>query len=211
MACSCSSTAGRETASTIGAPHETQNGDGRICPSCFRRGGGGAQHPAGAGFDRRAVGRFYVNSLTTAQKSAIKAYGAFDMIASTNGGYFVTGTDAVAVKLREYFTSINVPTETSTECCSDDGSFRNAGIPSSINSTGAAYTKTSAQVTKWGGTAGKAYDPCYHKACDTYPSNINTTSLGRWANAELYAAWTLTTATSTANDFSVSLTRTRAR
>ncbi|MEU8665055.1 M20/M25/M40 family metallo-hydrolase, partial [Actinoplanes philippinensis] len=159
-----------------------------------------------AGEEQGLIGsKFYVNSLTTAQKSAIKAYGTFDMIASTNGGYFVTGTDAVAVKLREYFTSISVPTETSTECCSDDGSFRNAGIPSSINSTGAGYTKTSAQVTKWGGTAGQPYDPCYHKACDTYPSNINTTSLGRWANAELYAAWNLTTGTSTGNDFSVSL------
>lgn len=159
-----------------------------------------------AGEEQGLIGsKFYVNSLTTAQKTAIKAYGTFDMVASTNGGYFVTGTDAIAVKLREYFTSINVPTETSTECCSDDGSFRNAGIPSSINSTGASYTKTSAQVTKWGGTAGQAYDTCYHKACDSYPSNVNSTSLGRWANAEEYALWTLTTATSTANDFSVSL------
>ncbi len=159
-----------------------------------------------AGEEQGLIGsKFYVNSLTSAQKTAIKAYGTFDMIASTNGGYFVTGTDAVAVKLREYFTSINVPTETSTECCSDDGSFRSAGVPSSINSTGASYTKTSAQVSKWGGTAGQPYDPCYHRACDSYPSNINTTSLGRWANAELYAVWTLTTGTSTANDFSVSL------
>src|SRR4029079_119933 len=115
-----------------------------------------------------------------------------------------TGTDAVAVKLREYFTSIGVPTETSTECCSDDGSFRTAGIPASINSTGASFTKTSAQVTKWGGTAGQAYDSCYHRSCDTYPSNINTTSLDRWANAEEYALWTLTTGTAT-NDFSVSV------
>nr|BFE74413.1 hypothetical protein GCM10020092_077140 [Actinoplanes digitatis] len=159
-----------------------------------------------AGEEQGLIGsKFYINSLTTAQKSAIKAYGSFDMVASTNGGYFVTGTDAVAVKLREYFTSINVATETSTECCSDDGSFRNGGIPASLNFTGASYTKTSAQVTKWGGTAGQPYDPCYHKACDSYPSNINTTSLGRWANAEMYAAWTLTTSTSTANDFSVSL------
>lgn len=149
--------------------------------------------------------RFYVNSLTAAQRSSIKAYGTFDMVASTNGGYFVTGTDAVAVKLREYFTSIGVPTETSTECCSDDGSFRDAGIPASINSTGASFTKTSAQVTKWGGTAGQAYDSCYHRACDSYPSNINSTSLGRWANAEEYALWTLTTGTASTNDFSVSL------
>jgi aminopeptidase S len=159
-----------------------------------------------AGEEQGLIGsKFYVNSLTTAQKTAIKAYGTFDMVASTNGGYFVTGTDAIAVKLREYFASINVPTETSTECCSDDGSFRSAGIPSSINSTGAGYTKTSAQVTKWGGTAGKAYDSCYHKACDSYPSNINSTSLGRWANAEEYALWTLTTGAAPANDFSVSL------
>ena len=159
-----------------------------------------------AGEEQGLIGsKFYVNSLTTAQKSAIKAYGTFDMVASPNGGYFVTGTDAIAGKLREYFTSINVPTETSTECCSDDGSFRNAGIPSAINSTGASYTKTSAQVTKWGGTAGQAYDSCYHKACDSYPSNVNSTALGRWANAEEYALWTLTTGTSTANDFSLSL------
>jgi aminopeptidase S len=159
-----------------------------------------------AGEEQGLIGsKFYVNSLTSAQKTAIKAYGTFDMVASTNGGYFVTGTDAIAVKLREYFTSINVPTETSTECCSDDGSFRNAGIPSSINSTGAGFTKTSAQVTKWGGTAGQPYDPCYHRACDSYPSNINSTSLGRWANAEEYALWTLTTGTTPANDFSVSL------
>jgi aminopeptidase S len=159
-----------------------------------------------AGEEQGLIGsKFYVNSLTTAQKTAIKAYGTFDMIASVNGGYFVTGTDAIAVKLREYFTSISVPTETSTECCSDDGSFRSAGIPSSINSTGASFTKTSAQVTKWGGTAGQAYDSCYHRACDTYPSNINSTSLGRWANAEEYALWTLTTGTAPANDFSVSL------
>lgn len=159
-----------------------------------------------AGEEQGLIGsKFYVNSLTTAQKNAIKAYGTFDMVASTNGGYFVTGTDAVAVKLREYFASINVPTETSTECCSDDGSFRNAGIPASINSTGASFTKTSAQVTKWGGTAGQAYDSCYHRACDTYPSNINGTSLGRWANAEVYAFWTLATGTAPADDFSVSL------
>ncbi|MEV0459558.1 M28 family peptidase [Catellatospora methionotrophica] len=162
-----------------------------------------------AGEEQGLIGsKFYVNSLTSAQRTAIKAYGTFDMIASTNGGYFITGTDAISVKLREYFTSISVPTETSTECCSDDGSFRNAGIPSSLSSTGASYTKTSSQATKWGGTAGSAFDPCYHRACDTYPSNVNTTSLGRYANAIAYAVWNLTTGTAPANDFSVSLSPT---
>ncbi|MBG6134797.1 M28 family peptidase [Longispora fulva] len=162
-----------------------------------------------AGEEQGLIGSaFYVNSLTSTQKSAIKAYGTFDMIASTNAGYFVTGTDAVAVKLREYFVSISVPTETSTECCSDDGSFRDAGIPASINSTGAGRTKTSAQVTKWGGTAGAAYDSCYHKACDSYPSNINTTSLDRYADAEAYAVWALAVGSAPADDYAMSLSPT---
>jgi aminopeptidase S len=162
-----------------------------------------------AGEEQGLIGsKFYVNSLTSAQKTAIKAYGTFDMLASLNGGYFITGTDAISVKLREYFASISVPTETSTECCSDDGSFRNAGIPAAIVSTGASFTKTSAQVTKWGGTAGAAYDSCYHKACDSYPSNVNTTSLGRFANAQAYAVWTLATGGTTTNDFLVSLSPT---
>ncbi|MEV6521182.1 M28 family peptidase [Longispora sp. NPDC051575] len=151
--------------------------------------------------------KHYVNSLSAAQKTAIKAYGTFDMIASTNAGYFATGTDAVAVKVREYFTSINVPTETSTECCSDDGSFRGAGIPSSLMSTGAGRTKTAAQVTKWGGTAGAAYDPCYHRSCDSYPSNVNTTSLDRYADSIAYAVWALTVGSAT-SDFAMSLSPT---
>ena len=35
----------------------------------------------------------------------------------------------------------------------------------------------------YGGTAGIAYDPCYHAACDTYPANLNDTALDQMSDA----------------------------
>ena len=42
--------------------------------------------------------------------------------------------------------------------------------------------KTAAQVAKWGGTQ-SAFDPCYHRVCDTNPSNISDTVLDRSGDA----------------------------
>ncbi|MGH3713174.1 MAG: M28 family peptidase [Micromonosporaceae bacterium] len=135
---------------------------------------------------------FYTNSLPTAERSKIKGYLNFDMNGSTNAGYFIDNvTGALAGNLKGYFDSINVPVEEMTECCSDDGSFRNIGVPTTFLSTGAGATKSSTQAQKWGGTAGQAFDPCYHKSCDTYPSNINTTALDRNSDAAAYALWKL--------------------
>ena len=47
----------------------------------------------------------------------------------------------------------------------------------------------------WGGTTG-AFDPCYHRACDTL-SNVNDTALNRNADAIAYAVWTLAQGTTT--------------
>ncbi|GAA2038618.1 hypothetical protein GCM10009839_45290 [Catenulispora yoronensis] len=147
---------------------------------------------------------FYVSSLSSAQRAAIKGYGTFDMVASPNAGYFINGSETIATNLRAYFTSIGVSTETSTECCSDDGSFRDAGIPAALGSTGASAVKTSAQAGKWGGSAGAAYDSCYHRSCDSYPSNINSTSLDRFADSIAYAVWGVAVGSSTpTNDFSI--------
>lgn len=133
---------------------------------------------------------FYVNSLTSTQRTAIKGYFNFDMVASTNAGYFIDSiTTSLAGYLKGYFDSISLQTEEMTECCSDDGAFRNAGITTTFLSTGASATKTSAQVTKWGGTAGQAFDSCYHQSCDSYPSNISTTALDRSADATAWALW----------------------
>ncbi|AHH95479.1 M28 family metallopeptidase [Kutzneria albida] len=145
-----------------------------------------------AGEEQGLVGsRFYVNGLSSAERAKIKVYSTFDMIASPNAGYFVNGTNDSATALRNYFASINVAVETTNECCSDDGSFRNAGIPVVLASTGASARKTSAQAAKWGGTAGAAYDSCYHRACDRFPSNINDVALDRFSDAIASAVWKL--------------------
>ena len=74
-----------------------------------------------------------------------------------------------------------------------------AGIPAGGIFTGAEGIKTSAQAQLWGGTAGAAFDPCYHRSCDT-TTNINDTALDRNADAIAYAVWALSTAAAAEHD-----------
>ncbi|MER7980376.1 M28 family metallopeptidase [Streptomyces sp. NPDC095817] len=137
--------------------------------------------------------RYYVNSLTTANRAKISGYLNFDMIGSPNPGYFVYDDDpAIEKTFKTYFTGIGVSTEIETEGDgrSDHAPFKSAGIPVGGLFSGADYIKTSAQAAKWGGTAGKAFDACYHSSCDT-SSNINDTALNRNADALAYAVWEL--------------------
>lgn len=134
---------------------------------------------------------FYVNQLSSAQRSAIKGYYNFDMVGSTNGGYFINNVNSTtAAPLKAYWTSLNLAPEENTEGQgrSDDYSFQQAGIPTSGYAAGASARKTSAQATKWGGTANAAYDSCYHSSCDT-TNNINATVLNRSADGVAYAVW----------------------
>ncbi|MFF8944381.1 M28 family peptidase [Streptomyces sp. NPDC014864] len=150
---------------------------------------------------------FYVRSLTSTQRSAIKAYYNFDMVASPNGGYFINHiTSTAAGPMKGYWDSLNLQPEENTEGAgrSDDYSFENYGIPTSGYAMGASARKTSAQAAKWGGTAGAAYDSCYHSSCDT-TSNINATGLNRSADGVAYTLWQQAVSdTVPANDFSVS-------
>ncbi|MCX4919642.1 M28 family metallopeptidase [Streptomyces sp. NBC_00687] len=137
--------------------------------------------------------RYHVNSLTTANRAKISGYLNFDMIGSPNPGYFVYDDDpAIEKTFKTYFTGIGVSTEIETEGDgrSDHAPFKSAGIPVGGLFSGADYIKTSAQAAKWGGTAGKAFDACYHSSCDT-SSNINDTALNRNADALAYAVWEL--------------------
>ena len=59
---------------------------------------------------------------------------------------------------------------------SDYGPFIAVGIPAGGIFTGAEGIKTPAQAALFGGTAGVAYDICYHQACDTI-SNPTLTAL----------------------------------
>lgn len=60
--------------------------------------------------------RFYVSSLSSADRAKIKTYLNFDMIGSKNWGYFVYD-DVASVKavFDEYFTSIGIQTEGDSE------------------------------------------------------------------------------------------------
>ncbi|MGN9911750.1 M20/M25/M40 family metallo-hydrolase [Phytohabitans sp. LJ34] len=138
---------------------------------------------------------FYANTLAAAERARIRGYFNFDMVASTNGGYFVNRiTSGVGQVLKAYYDSIGVQTEENTEGAgrSDDASFNAIGVQTSGVAAGASRVKTAAQVAKWGGTQ-SAFDPCYHRACDTYPSNISDTVLDRAGDAAAYALWTLAT------------------
>ncbi|MEU3407772.1 M28 family peptidase [Streptomyces sp. NPDC006670] len=150
--------------------------------------------------------KFYVNQLSSAQRSAIKGYYNFDMVGSPNGGYFINNLNSTtAAPLKAYWTSLNLAPEENTEGQgrSDDYSFQQAGIPTSGYAAGASARKTSAQASKWGGTANAAYDSCYHSACDT-PSNISATVLDRSADGVAYAIWKQAVGSGTpAADFSL--------
>ncbi|GAA2993964.1 hypothetical protein GCM10020229_03060 [Kitasatospora albolonga] len=139
--------------------------------------------------------KYYVNNLPTAERAKIDAYMNFDMIGSPNPGYFVYDDDPkLEGVLKNYFASVNVPTEIETngDGRSDHAPFKNVGIKVGGLYTGGDEIKTAAQATKWGGTSGRAFDACYHASCDT-SANISDTSLDRGADSIAYAVWALGT------------------
>ena len=79
------------------------------------------------------------------------------------------------------------PSGTDFDGRSDYGPFIAAGIPAGGLFTGAEGIKTAAEAAAFGGTAGVAYDPCYHEACDTI-ANINDKALAANAGAITAAA-----------------------
>ncbi|MFI8961517.1 M28 family metallopeptidase [Streptomyces sp. NPDC053493] len=143
--------------------------------------------------------KYYVNNLAATERAKISGYLNFDMIGSPNPGYFVYDDDpTIEQTFKNYYAGLGIPTEIETEGDgrSDHAPFKSAGVPVGGLFSGADYTKTSAQAQKWGGTAGQAFDRCYHSSCDT-TANINDTALDRNADAIAYAIWNLATGTTT--------------
>ena len=138
--------------------------------------------------------KYYVNNLPAAERDKIELYLNFDMIASPNPGYFVYDDNPAGNGARDdlvaYFTGQNVQTEfIDVQGRSDHAAFRSLGIPTAGTFSGAEETKTSAQAAKWGGTAGQAFDRCYHRSCDTV-GNLDLTSLDRQIDAIGHMIWT---------------------
>ncbi|TWD73389.1 aminopeptidase S [Kribbella amoyensis] len=137
--------------------------------------------------------KYYVNNLSAAERDKVELYLNFDMIASPNPGYFVyddnPAGDGARDDLVAYFTGKGVQTEyIDVQGRSDHAAFRSLGIPTAGTFSGAEGIKSSSQATKWGGSAGQAFDPCYHRSCDTI-SNLDLTSLDRQIDAIGHMIW----------------------
>jgi Zn-dependent M28 family amino/carboxypeptidase len=105
------------------------------------------------------------------------------------------GSTAIEDVYESYYTMVGEPYEdTEFSGRSDYEAFILAGIPAAGLFTGAEEIKTEEQAAIWGGTAGEAFDPCYHQACD----DIDNLDLHAFeVNADLIAYAMLTFAYST--------------
>jgi aminopeptidase Y len=157
---------------------------------------------------------YYVNNLSQAELDKIALYLNFDMIGSPNHVFFIyDGDDSDAVgagpgpagsaqiekTFEAFFDSRDLPYKgTDFSGRSDYGPFIAAGIPAGGLFTGAEGIKTAEEAALWGGTAGVAYDPCYHQACDTYANN-NDGALANNSDAIAYAVLSYAMSTNLVN------------
>lgn len=166
-----------------------------------------------AGEEQGLVGSTdYVAGLSQAERDRIALYMNYDMVGSPNYIFMVydadestfpapdgvpipAGSTAIEDVYESYYTAIGEPyDDTEFSGRSDYEAFILAGIPSSGLFTGAEEIKTEEQKSIWGGTAGKAFDPCYHEACDTI-ANLDRHALD--VNSDLISFAALTFAYST--------------
>jgi Zn-dependent M28 family amino/carboxypeptidase len=146
----------------------------------------------------------YVSQLSEEQLQAIMANLNFDMVGSPNYVRFVydgdgssggpsgpPGSAQIEAIFTQYFASQGLASEpTPFNGRSDYGPFIAEGVPAGGLFSGAEGTKTPEQAAVYGGTAGIAYDPCYHQACDTI-TNVNTQALFELGDAAAHAVMTL--------------------
>ncbi|MBU2704359.1 M28 family peptidase [Zooshikella marina] len=132
----------------------------------------------------------YVQNLTEEEKDKIALYLNFDMIGSPNyfngiydgdGSSFglegPPGSDVIEHTFERFFNLFGQPYRgTEISFRSDYAEFFNEGIAFGGLFTGAEGIKTEEEARRFGGEAGKAYDHCYHQACDDI-TNINDRAL----------------------------------
>jgi Zn-dependent M28 family amino/carboxypeptidase len=154
----------------------------------------------------------YVTSLSEAERKRIAAYLNFDMIGSPNAGRFVydgdnsakldggavgpVGSAAIEALFVDYFSQQGLATgPTPFNGRSDYGPFIAVGIPAGGLFTGAEGVKTAEGAQLYGGTAGVAYDACYHAACDN-DLNVDPVVLDQMSDAVAHSVLSLAMSTS---------------
>ena len=153
----------------------------------------------------------YINDLAANKPSTLRRialYLNFDMVGSPNYALFVydgdnsafpvgpgaalgpAGSGQIEKQFHDYFESQGLPSaETPFSGRSDYGPFIAKGIPAGGLFTGAEGVKTASQAALFGGTAGQAYDACYHAPCDGI-DNVNMDAID--FNSDAIAHATLT-------------------
>jgi Zn-dependent M28 family amino/carboxypeptidase len=169
---------------------------------------------------------YYVDNLSFEEQLDIALYLNFDMIGSPNAGYFVFdgddsdgvgagpgpyGSAQIEAAFQNFYEAAGVPTEGKDfDGRSDYGEFIINGIPAGGLFTGAEQVKTAAQVAKWGGVEGEAFDKCYHQACDTL-GNVDRAALDRNADAEAFVLGSYAISTEDVNGVPPRKARAKAR
>lgn len=148
----------------------------------------------------------YVATASDANLAKIYANLNFDMLASPNYVRFVYDGDASADPgapagppgsaqiesiFNSYYAGKGLATEpTAFDGRSDYGPFIAVGIPAGGLFSGAEGLKTPEEAVIYGGTAGVAYDACYHQGCDSI-TNLNTKAISELGDAAAHAILTL--------------------
>jgi Zn-dependent M28 family amino/carboxypeptidase len=168
---------------------------------------------------------YYVTHLTAAQKATIALNLNYDMLGSPNGRRGVydgddsegagthppAGSGAIEKVFLDYYGRRGLRTSPSTfDGRSDYGPFIDNGIPAGGLDSGAEKLKTPGEAAIYGGEAGKPYDGCYHRACDTYANNDDTI-LDQLSDGAAYAAQVFAKSTLAVNGDRVAAARTTVR
>ena len=100
-----------------------------------------------------------------------------------DGGTGPPGSARIEQLFRDYFAAHGEPAqEIDIQGASDTAPFAQAGIPVGGLFTGADEIKPAAEARRYGGSAGRPYDACYHRSCDT-AANVDFVALAQLADA----------------------------
>lgn len=151
----------------------------------------------------------YLRGLSAEQLSQIALYLDFDMIGSSNAGYFTydgdqsaqpnpdipvhavpEGSAGIERTLAGYLYSAGVrPADMPLSRITDYNAFLSVGVPIGGLTAGSSQRKSEAQARLWGGHAGIAFDPNYRTRRDTV-DNINRDALAVMGSAAAFAVAT---------------------
>jgi hypothetical protein len=137
----------------------------------------------------------YVRTLSSSELARIAGVLNFDMVGSRNFARFVydgaaepRGSQLIEDAFRAYFGSRRLTVaEIPLQGASDHAPFAAAGVPVGGLFTGADSAKTVSQQRMFGGQAERAFDACYHQACDTI-ANVNLRVAEQMADAAAIVA-----------------------